>query len=216
MPTSDRLPHLARHLVRHNPHHVVMTVEADVPPLHRREIRELWLSVQVAACRRYAGISFSGGVLMPTHIHLIVQAAGRAADISRAIQYLASKLALGINRLTGRTGAVFRDRFFSRALSTVSELVSAMRYVGQNPVRARLVRRPEDWAASSVAEGLGRTRATQAWAYRGWMYRLLGFFDDPRAALERILSGKTRARSPGRSRQNRLPFGRGVPAVAAA
>lgn len=210
---KSRLPHVTRGLVRHDPHHVVLTVHDDVPPLHRREIRELWLSLQAEACRRYPGVTVSGGCAMPTHYHLILQASGQAADISRAIQFLASKLARGINLLAGRSGAVFRDRYFSRVLSTVSELVQALRYVGQNPVKALLVRRPEDWVASSVAECLSRTRRTGAWTYRGWMYRVLGFFEDAAGALARILSGEISVRKPGRCRQAKLPFVRGLPAV---
>ena len=212
--TRTPLPHFKRQLVPHDPHHVVLTVHADVPPLHRREIRELWLALQALACRRYPGVSVSGGCLMPTHAHLILQSSGRAQDISRAIQFVASKLAIGINRIAGRSGAVYRDRFFSRPLSTVSELIHALRYVGQNPVKARLVRRPEDWAASSVPEYLGRARPTGAWAYRGWMYGVLGFLEHPARALARILSGETRTRTPGRSRQTKLPFRRGLPVAA--
>lgn len=214
-PKHDHLPHVTRHLARHDPHHVVLTVQKDVPPLHRREIRDLWLKLQAEACERYPGVSFSSGCLMPTHIHLVIQSTGAGADISRAIQFLASKLALGINRIASRSGRVFSDRFFSRALSTVSELVRVLRYVGQNPVRARLVRRPEDWAASSVPACLDRSRTPAPWAFRGWMYRVLGFLDDPHTALERILCGETRERSPGRSRQNRLPFKRGLALAAA-
>lgn len=150
---------------------------------------------------------------MPSHYHLVLQASGQPADISRMIQFLASRLARGINQLAGREGSVFADRYFSRVLSTVSELVGALRYVGLNPVKARLVRRPEDWAASSVAECLGRTRPTGAWAYRGWMYRLLGFIEDSAGALARILSGETTERKPGHCRQARLPFKKGLPAA---
>lgn len=211
----DQLPHVTRHLVRHDPHHVVLTVRKDVPPLHRREIRDLWLKLQAQACERYPGVSFSAGTAMPDHLHLVIQSTGSGADISRSIQFLASKLALGINKIAGRSGRVFRDRFFARALTTVSELVRVLRYVGQNPVRARLVRRPEDWVASSVSACLDRSRTPAPWAFRGWMYRVLGFFDDPQAALERILRGEARERSPGRSRQNRLPFKRGLAPAAA-
>lgn len=210
---DSRLPHVTRRLVRHDPHHVVLAVHDDVPPLHRREIRDLWLSLQAEACRRYPGLTVSGGCAMPSHYHLVLQTSGQAADISRAVQFLASKLARGINLLAERRGAVFRDRYFSRVLSTVSELVQALRYVGQNPVKARLVRRPEDWAASSVAECLGRTRRTGAWTYRGWMYRVLGFFEDAAGALARILSGEISVRKPGRCRQAKLPFVRGLPTV---
>jgi REP element-mobilizing transposase RayT len=191
---------------------VVLTVHHDVPALHLRQIRDLWLSLQAEACRRYPGVTMSAGAALSTHIHLIVQASRQATDIPRAIQFVASKLARGINRIARRRGAVFADRYFSRPLRTVSELVRAMKYVGENPVKAGLVRRPEDWAASSVPEGFGLTAPTGAWAFRGRMYGVLGFFENAAEALRRILTGETRARLPGRFRQMRLPFARGLPA----
>ncbi len=176
-------------------------------PLHRRAVRQLWLSLQRDACRRYPGVSFSGACLLPDHAHLIVQCDGPASYISRTVQYVASKLARGINRLMGRTGRVFRDRFFSRVLGTPSELAVALRYVGENPVRAGLARRPEDWPASSVGACLSTTRPARLWTFPGWMYAVLGFHENVPEALRRILSGQTGARRPG-WRQNRLPFGR--------
>lgn len=212
---ESRLSHATRRLVRHDPHHVVLTVHDDVPPLHRREIRDFWLSLLAEARRRYPDVTVAAGCAMPSHYHLILQSSGKASDISRVIQFVASKLARAINRLVGRTGAVFSDRYFSRVLSTVSELIQALKYVGQNPVKARLVRRPEDWAASSVAECLGRARPTGAWGYRGWMYKWLGFFENAAGALARILSGEAAARKPGRHRQMKLPFARGLPGARA-
>lgn len=194
----------------HTPHHVVLTVRDGVPALHRREVRLLFGRVQRAVLARYPGVSFAAAVLMPDHVHLILQSGSASTQISRAIQYLASNLALGINRIFRRRGTVFRDRFFSRILGTVSELVRALRYAGMNPVKAGLCRRPEDWRGSSIAACLARP-ASDRWSFRGWMYRLLGFHEDVRESLRRILSGLTSPRVPGRSRQNRLPFARGLP-----
>ena len=207
---TGRLPHRYRPLAGHTPHHLVLTVRDDVPALHRREIRFLFGRVQRATLALYPEVSFACATLMTDHIHLVMQAGSAPTRISRAIQYLASNLALGINRIFGRTGAVFRDRYFSRILSTVSELVRALKYVGLNPVRAGLCRRPEDWLGSSIAACLANPEQDR-WSFRGWMYRVLGFGGGIRDALRRILSGQTRARPPGRSRQNRLPFARGLP-----
>lgn len=209
MKEQRRLPHRIRPLAGHTPHHVVLTVRDDVPALHRREVRLLFGRVQRATIERFPEVSFAAGVCMSDHIHLVMQAESAAARISEAIQYLASNLALGINRMFRRRGAVFRDRFFSRVLATVSELVRALRYVGLNPVKAGLCRRPEDWIASSIAACL-RGCGPGPWSFRGWMYRLLGFGQDVREALHRIMSGRTAPRLPGRSRQNRLPFARGL------
>ena len=182
----------------------------DVPALHRREVRFLFGRVQRETLARYPDVSFAAAVLMKDHAHLILQAESACRQISRALQYLSSKLALGINRIFRRRGTVFRDRYFSRALTTVSELVRALRYVGMNPVKAGLCRRPQDWCASSIGECLARP-VTSRWSFRGWRYRLLGFHEDACDALRRVLSGSTSPRAPGRSRQNRLPFARGLP-----
>ena len=47
------------------------------------------------------------------------------------------------------TGQLFQSRFASVAMDE-SHLISAVCYVSLNPVRARLVARPEDWPWSSV------------------------------------------------------------------
>lgn len=212
MQRSDGLPHRIRLLAGHTPHHVVLTVRDDVPALHRREVRLLFGRVQRETLARYPDVSFAAVTAMPDHLHVIMQARSAPGAISRAIQYLASNLARGLNRICGRRGAVFRDRFFSRVLSTVSELVRALRYVGMNPVKAGLCRRPEDWPASSIAACIAHP-GSDRWSFRGWMYRLLGFDEDVGQALRRILSGSTSPRAPGRFRQNRLPFGRGLPRI---
>lgn len=227
-PRGTRLPHRTRLLVRWQPHHIVLTVNRDVPPLHRRLIRELFNGVLEATSRKYPDVAFTAGTLMPDHVHLVAQPQANGSRISRAIQNLTACLARGINRAFGRKGAVFRDRFFSRALNTVSELVRVLRYIGMNPVKAGLVDRPEDWEAGSVraylAAGSKGTRDTQdggiqdrcasglgPWRFWGWMYRVLGFEDDPAEALRRILDGRRRPVVHRGGRQLRLPFTKGLP-----
>ncbi len=48
------------------------------------------------------------------------------------------------------TGHLWQGRFSSVAMDE-AHLVGALRYVALNPVRARLVERPEDWRWSSAA-----------------------------------------------------------------
>jgi len=55
-----------------------------------------------------------------------------------------------INRLHGRGGHLWQNRFFSCPLDE-SHLVAAMRYVERNPVRARMCRAPWRYAWSSAA-----------------------------------------------------------------
>ncbi|WP_373044902.1 hypothetical protein [Vulgatibacter sp.] len=62
------------------------------------------------------------------HLHLIVEASGAAA-LSSAMQGLAIRMAKGINKLMGRAGKVFADRFHAHALGSPTEARNAIDYV---------------------------------------------------------------------------------------
>ncbi len=208
---SDRLPHKTRKLSANKPIHVVMTLQSGLPRLwHFRRVFDRLLCV----VRRRYGVSFSGSVLMKDHLHMVMQLRSGVRDtglISRAIQYVSSRMAREINRFAGRTGTVFRDRFFSRVLRTASELLQALKYIGLNPVRARYVRRIEDWHASSIGSLLRGEGPRPYQGFDGWMYRVLGFAADIRQAMTDIVTGQRRPIKPGVGRQLRLPFRRGLP-----
>jgi len=65
------------------------------------------------------------------HLHLIVEI-DDAAMLSRAINGLAVRLARALNRLAGRNGKVFLDRYHAHVLKTPRVVRNAVRYVLEN------------------------------------------------------------------------------------
>jgi len=65
------------------------------------------------------------------HLHLIVEAKDRLA-LSRGMQGLKIRLAKALNRLWGRAGSVFSDRYHAVALRTPRQVRSALLYVLNN------------------------------------------------------------------------------------
>jgi hypothetical protein len=65
------------------------------------------------------------------HLHLIVEV-DDPSMLSRAIQGLAIRLARALNRLAGRRGKAFADRFHAHVMKTLREVVNAVRYVLEN------------------------------------------------------------------------------------
>jgi hypothetical protein len=65
------------------------------------------------------------------HIHLLVEARHRRA-LARGLQGLAIRVAKGVNRLSGRHGKVFADRYHARILKTLAEVRNAVEYVRRN------------------------------------------------------------------------------------
>src|SRR5262249_44201177 len=65
------------------------------------------------------------------HIHLIVEAADSEA-LARGMQGLCIRIARGLNRLMGRHGRVFADRYHAQPLCTPTETRNAVSYVLSN------------------------------------------------------------------------------------
>ena len=87
--------------------------------------------------------------LMPNHIHLVAVPATED-NLQQALKPLHMRYAQRINRARGWKGHVWQGRFFSSPLDE-AYLWAAMRYVERNPVRAKMVRKAENYRWSSAA-----------------------------------------------------------------
>ena len=91
-----------------------------------------------------AGVAVWAYCLMPNHVHLIVCPTTRDG-----LGAAHRRWANFINARGRWRGHLFDGRFASVAMDE-GHLLTAVRYVALNPVRARLVRKAEDWPWSSV------------------------------------------------------------------
>jgi REP element-mobilizing transposase RayT len=96
-------------------------------------------------CRSYC--------LMTNHYHLVVTTT--RANVSDAMKQLNERYALHWNGRHDHVGHVFQGRFGGQLVQVDGYLAAVCRYVVLNPVRSRLVSRPEDWPWSSYAATIG-------------------------------------------------------------
>ena len=87
-------------------------------------------------------------VLMTNHIHLILEPSP-GTIVSRIMQCLAIVYTRYFNRRHNRVGHEFQGRFRSRLIDKDTYLLVPSRYVHLNPVRAGLVRHPQEHPWSS-------------------------------------------------------------------
>ena len=96
-------------------------------------------------------------VIMPSHCHVVFATAdvtglgGHDVSRERITQSLKRYTARECNRLLGRRGEFWQPESYDRVVRDDAELERIVRYVEQNPVKAGLCERPEDWAFSSAA-----------------------------------------------------------------
>jgi len=91
--------------------------------------------------------------LMPTHYHCLLQP--HDDDLSHHLQLFSISYAKAINKRYERVGALFQGQFQAKRIDRNEYLLHLSCYIHLNPVRAGLVKQPEDWAFSSYREYLG-------------------------------------------------------------
>jgi putative transposase len=101
-----------------------------------------------AHAARRGGCEVWAYCLMPNHVHAIVMPSDEDG-LRRTFGAQDRRYAGYINARTRKTAHVWQGRFGSVAMDE-PYLRGALRYVSPNPVRARLMERPEGWRWSSV------------------------------------------------------------------
>src|SRR6202021_2503713 len=101
-----------------------------------------------------------GYCLMSNHVHLIV-IPGDAEGLALSMKHTHGRYASYWNVVHSSTGHAWQGRYYSCPLDE-PHLWEALRYTELNPLRARLVAKPESWSWSSAASHCG-TKAGDEW-----------------------------------------------------
>jgi putative transposase len=84
-------------------------------------------------------------VLMPDHVHFFAQPAPNSDLMRDWVKTWKSVSARQIMKALGVGAPVWQDDYFDRYLRSTESYTQKWEYVRNNPVRAGLVQRPEDW-----------------------------------------------------------------------
>lgn len=92
-------------------------------------------------------IELAAWCIMDNHVHVILKA--ELIDMSDAFKRINIKFAMRYNTGTHSVGHVYDCRFMSKPVETDEYLMQSVRYVHNNPVKAKMVLRPEEYSWSS-------------------------------------------------------------------
>ena len=93
--------------------------------------------------------------LMPNHFHLVVRPLD-AADIPAWIHWLLTTHSRRVHQLHGTHGRLWQGRFKAFPIEQDRHLLTVLRYVERNALRAGIVGRAEEWVWGSLSWRLGR------------------------------------------------------------
>jgi REP element-mobilizing transposase RayT len=113
---------------------------------NKKWIFEIFALVINLAIKKY-NIRVKHIVLMGNHYHLVLQTTNK--DIDRVMQLINSMTARLINKRLKRRGHLWGERYFSTIVDGTEYRKEIIRYIYMNPVRAKIVDNPVDYAFSS-------------------------------------------------------------------
>jgi putative DNA methylase len=89
--------------------------------------------------------------IMPNHVHVLATPL-HGFSLSSIVHSWKSFTAKAINAALGRSGAVWFEEYFDRAIRDDAHFAAAQAYIEANPVKAGLCATPEAWVFSSAGE----------------------------------------------------------------
>jgi len=137
----------ARIIIPDTPHHVTQRGNRREPIFFEDGDQEVYRDLLAEQAARYR-VAVWAYCLMPNHVHLVLTPCDKTG-LGRAVGETHRRYTNFINARGHWSGHLFQSRFSSVAMDE-EHLISAVRYVSLNPVRARLVERAQDWPWSSV------------------------------------------------------------------
>jgi putative transposase len=142
------MPRQARTVFAGVPHHITQRGNRREDVFYTDEDRETYLGWLNEYCQLHK-VEILAYCLMTNHIHIIALPK-TDAGLQLVFKPLHMRYAQRFNSQRGWKGHVWQGRYFSSALDE-HYLWSAIRYVERNPVRAKMLKKAENYAWSSAA-----------------------------------------------------------------
>lgn len=155
------MPRIARIVVPQYPHHITQrgTNRAEIfidseDYLYFLRLLDQWTKKTQSGIWAYC--------LMNNHFHLLITPVS-AEGLGKCLHGITFLYAQHFNAKYNRSGRLWQNRYFSCPVDKEEYLWAVVKYIEMNPVRAQIVKHPEEWRWSSAQEHIsGRTDNTLA------------------------------------------------------
>jgi len=117
----------------------------------------LWRK-EIAKIMQNALIFLNGGkyhliswVIMPNHVHFLARILP-SHSLSSIMKSLKGFTAREANKMLGRKGAFWQEDYFDRYIRNERHYLATIAYIENNPVKAKLCEKKEDWIFGSASK----------------------------------------------------------------
>jgi len=134
------------------PHHITQRGNYRQKIFNTNSDRERYLYL-VTDYSRKNGLSILGYCLMDNHVHFLA-VPSQEGSLALTFKYANMRYSQYFNAKHKVSGHLWQGRYYSCVLDG-RHLLAAARYIERNPVRAKLVKFPEEWLWSSASAHCG-------------------------------------------------------------
>jgi len=107
----------------------------------------------LAVCKKASGFELYAYCLMGNHVHLLMRTQNESLD--RVFKRIGARYVYWYNWKYRRIGHLFQDRFRSEPVNNDKYLLAVLRYIHQNPLKAKLCDTIKEYRWSSYREYIG-------------------------------------------------------------
>lgn len=142
------MPRIARLCAGGYPHHITQRGNNKGVVFFDDKDRQFYLDVLKRYKNKY-GIEIWAYCLMGNHVHILA-IPEKETSLARGIGGANLVYTQYINRKYKRSGRLWQNRFFSTIVEEEPYLWAVARYIERNPIRAKVVKKAEDYPWSSA------------------------------------------------------------------
>jgi len=185
-------------------YHVTSRGNARSDIFHSDHDREEFLFILDTVIKRFNWLCHAY-CLMDNHYHLLIETPD--GNLSLGMRQLNGIYTQKYNYLHGKTGHVFQGRYKAILVDKESYLLELCRYVVLNPVRAKMISKPEEWKWSSYRYTAGIKKAP-VFLTTDW---IIGHFSKKKAEAQKLyrkfVKEGINAKSPWNELQGQILLG---------
>lgn len=150
------MPRLPRVNIGNEVFHIINRANARLPIFFKKEDYILFESILAEGQEKY-DMRILAYCLMPNHFHLVCYPR-KENDLQKFMQWitLTHTQRWHIKNGTVGTGHLYQGRYKSFLIQKDEHLLTVVRYVERNPLRANLVKKAENWGFSSLLKILSK------------------------------------------------------------
>lgn len=150
------MPRQARIILENTPHHIVQRGHNRETVFIERQDYLYYLDT-LKEWKKELNVNVYGYCLMTNHVHLILDPNAEPDNLGKLMKRLAGRQTQYVNHQENRSGSLWEGRYKSSPIETNAYLLSCLRYVERNPVKAVMVKSVSDYEWSSYSQHAGLT-----------------------------------------------------------